>query len=250
VNVPLSIRWRLTLWNTVALAVVLACFAALVYGLLRQALYQQTDRLLLASLDLLRADPRIDTDTGERLHHWVEEFKEHQGLLCVVYRPDGTIRARTPELAEESLPPPPADGGERLRYDEQLAGPTGGRHRVLAEQLRLGKEEYVVLLLAPLEAVDRELERTRAVLLAAGPAALLLSAGFGWWLARKALAPVDQLRRATEAVTAERLDRRLSVVNPGDELGRLTQTINAMIARLERSFAEIRRFTADACGPL
>ena len=41
-----SIRWRLTLWNTLALAVMLACFAALVYGLLRHALYEQTDRAL------------------------------------------------------------------------------------------------------------------------------------------------------------------------------------------------------------
>src|SRR5262249_6102677 len=43
---------------------------------------------------------------------------------------------------------------------------------------------------------------------------------------------------------------RLPVVNPADELGRLTRTINAMIERLERSFAEIRRFTADASHEL
>jgi heavy metal sensor kinase len=61
---------------------------------------------------------------------------------------------------------------------------------------------------------------------------------------------VKGLRRATEAITAERLDRRLPVANPGDELGRLTRTINAMIERLERSFAEVRRFTADASHEL
>jgi heavy metal sensor kinase len=58
------------------------------------------------------------------------------------------------------------------------------------------------------------------------------------------------LRRSTDAVTADRLDRRLPIPNPHDELGRLTQTINAMIARLERSFAEVRRFTADASHEL
>src|SRR2546423_12433710 len=82
------------------------------------------------------------------------------------------------------------------------------------------------------------------------PFALLLSGGLAYLLARKALAPMEQLHRATEQVTADRLDRRLPVVNPGDELGRLTQTINAMIARLERSFAEVRRFTADASHEL
>src|SRR5262249_27020181 len=47
-----------------------------------------------------------------------------------------------------------------------------------------------------------------------------------------------------------RLDRRVPVANPDDELGRLAQTINGMIGRLERSFAEIRRFTADASHEL
>jgi heavy metal sensor kinase len=246
--VRLSIRWRLTLWNTLALAVVLACFAALVYGLLRRALFEQTDRLLAAASGQLRGDPRIETDTDESLRSWAEEFRDHQNLLCVVYRADGTPDIRTPGLAQESVPASPAFPGSRLVYDQQL--PALGRHRVLAERMRLGGREFVVLLLAPLEAVDRELDRVRAVLLAAGPVALLLSAGFGYWLARRALAPVDRLRREAEAVTAERLDRRLPVVNPDDEFGRLTQTINAMIARLERSFVEVRRFTADASHEL
>jgi heavy metal sensor kinase len=69
-------------------------------------------------------------------------------------------------------------------------------------------------------------------------------------LARKALAPVKQLHRLSEQITAESLNRRLPVANPEDELGRLSQTINAMIGRLERSFAEIRRFTADASHEL
>src|SRR5262249_5415473 len=78
----------------------------------------------------------------------------------------------------------------------------------------------------------------------------LASAGCAYLLARKALAPVDRLRREADAVTAERLDRRLPVLNPRDELGRLARTVNAMIERLERSFAEVRRFTADASHEL
>src|SRR4029077_11727301 len=69
-------------------------------------------------------------------------------------------------------------------------------------------------------------------------------------LARKALSPIKQLHRLTGEITADSLDRRLPVAHPADELGALTQTINAMIARLERSFAEIRRFTADASHEL
>jgi len=78
------------------------------------------------------------------------------------------------------------------------------------------------------------------------PLAILAAGGLAYWLARTALAPVQQLDRLTQEITAERLDRRLTPANPGDELGRLTQTINQMIGRLEGSFSEIRRFTADA----
>lgn len=61
---------------------------------------------------------------------------------------------------------------------------------------------------------------------------------------------MEQLRQLTDEITAEHLDRRLPVPNPKDELGHLALTINSMIARLERSFDEIRRFTADASHEL
>ena len=62
----LSIRWRLTLWNTLALSVVLIGFSALVYGLLAEALYERVDRSLLAELSELENDdrrPEIDLQT-------------------------------------------------------------------------------------------------------------------------------------------------------------------------------------------
>jgi heavy metal sensor kinase len=246
--VRLNIRRRLTLWNTLALAVVLTCFAALVYGLLRHAFFEQTDRVLQAGLGQLQEDARIEAATEQRLRYWIEEFNKHQNLFCVVYRTDGTLYSRTAELEEESVPRLPVGSQDRWVYDERL--PAIGRQRVMAQRMLLGGQDFVVMLLAPLETVDRELEEVRSVLFTAGPVALLLSAGLAYCLARKALAPIDKLRRATDAVTADRLDQRLPVPNPHDELGLLTRTINAMIARLERSFTEIRRFTADASHEL
>jgi len=82
--VRLSIRWRLTLWNTLGMALVLACFAALVYGLLRAALFEQTDRHLQTALEQLRRDPRVETDTQRRLRYWIAEYRDHLKLCCVV----------------------------------------------------------------------------------------------------------------------------------------------------------------------
>src|SRR5207245_635493 len=100
----LSIRWRLTLWNTLALAVVLLGFAALVYGLLARALYQQLDRKLLAGFQELGQDERVAADRDDHLRHWAHERKEHEDVFAVVYGPGGEVRARTEGLAAASVP--------------------------------------------------------------------------------------------------------------------------------------------------
>jgi len=64
------------------------------------------------------------------------------------------------------------------------------------------------------------------------------------------LAPVDRMAATADQITATRLDQRLEAANHDDELGRLARTLHRMIARLEGSFAEIRRFTADAAHEL
>ncbi len=227
----LSIRWRLTLWNTLALSVVLIGFSALVYGLLAQALYERVDRSLLAELSELEKDDRMASQRDERLRHWIYEFKEHENIFCVVYDSSGKVHERTAELATNAIPAIPSiSAGERVHAN--ISPEIIGRQRMLASRVRLGDQEFIVLLLAPLEEIDRELGELLSALAMA--------------VARTALAPVQQLDRLTQEITAERLDRRLTPANPGDELGRLTQTINQMIGRLEGSFSEIRRFTADA----
>jgi heavy metal sensor kinase len=245
----LSIRWRLTLWNTAALAVLLLTVGSLVYALLRHAMYEQLDRVLLAQFGELVHDERIESDPESRLRHWIDEFHEHVGMYSVIYDADGSVFARTEQLAEQSVPigpnghvNPPEFGSREL--------PLVGWQRTMTRSFETDGRQLVVMLMLPLEETRRELRQAAAVLLGVLPFALLLASGMGYTLARKALSPVDQLRRATDEITAERLSRRIDVPNPNDEFGRLGQTINAMIARLERSFAEIRRFTADASHEL
>jgi heavy metal sensor kinase len=243
--VRLSIRWRLTLWNTLALAALLLGFAGLVYALMRHALYEQADRELRNGLQLLERDERLARGAEGRPEYLIRELKEHNGLFCVVYGPAGAVRARTEELAEDSVPAAPGGPGTR-----DTTVPILGRQRALVGRLRVGDEEVTVLLTTSLDAVDHELGEPRTALLTAVPGALVVAGGVAYLLARKALAPVEQLRRSTRQITAERLDCRLPVANPGDELGGLASAINDMIARLERSFAEVRRFTADASHEL
>jgi heavy metal sensor kinase len=245
----LSIRWRLTLWNAGGVAILLTAFAALIYGLLRHALYEQVDHKLLAAVGQLEQDARKAAEPKKRLQYWIYEWKEHEDLAAVAYDADGKVLARTEELATDSVPHPPV-----IRIDDkQLLDrkiPILGRQRVLETELYLGEQPAIIIAMASLEEVDHELGELWTVLLMSVPAVPLLSGALGYVLARKALSPMERLRRSTEEITADRLDSRLPVVNPQDELGRLTRTFNAMIGRLEHSFAEIRRFTADASHEL
>jgi heavy metal sensor kinase len=244
-----TIRGRLALWNTLGLAIMLLVFAGLVYGLLRHALYEQVDRKLMDAFGQLEQDTGMATDPNERLRHWIYEWKEHESLLAVIYDAEGMVLERTEQLAVSSVPPAPSvAAGEHRLEDKSIL--ILGRQRVLSTGFVLGGHPSTVLIMAPLEDVDHELAELVTVLVTAVPIMLLLSGGLGYFLARKALAPMERLRRSTEEITADRLDRRLPVVNPQDELGRLTETFNDMIGRLERSFAEIRRFTADASHEL
>jgi heavy metal sensor kinase len=72
----------------------------------------------------------------------------------------------------------------------------------------------------------------------------------GYWLARLALAPVNRMAERARLITAERLSDRLPVDHPEDELGRLATVFNETLGRLEASFEQMRRFTADVSHEL
>ncbi|MGH7567945.1 MAG: sensor histidine kinase, partial [Gemmatimonadales bacterium] len=83
------------------------------------------------------------------------------------------------------------------------------------------------------------------------PLALVAAFVVGSWLARRALEPIDRIITEVREISDGRsLHRRLPEPMVKDELGRLAETLNQMMARLERSFAALRRFTADASHEL
>src|SRR5205809_1634 len=96
-------------------------------------------------------------------------------------------------------------------------------------------------------------EQLRELLMIMGaglPLAVGIAAMGGYFLARRALAPVSRMLERARTITAERLGARLPVENPGDELGQLAAVFNDAFGRLERSFEQLRRFTADASHEL
>lgn len=90
-----------------------------------------------------------------------------------------------------------------------------------------------------------------AVMLIVGPILLGLSLSGAFFIAGRAFRPVDEIIDQVEAISDGRsLHRRVAIGAAGDELSRLSATLNAMIERLETSFGALRRFTADASHEL
>src|SRR5262249_48624685 len=134
VAMPLSIRWRLTLWNVVALAVVLVGFGGLVYGMLAAALYAQLDRTLAIEREELTQDERLPRDPLPRLRYWVGEFAEDQNSSCVVYGADGRPLLRSERMPEESVPPVPV--ASEAPQSGSMTLPGIGRQRFLVYRLQ------------------------------------------------------------------------------------------------------------------
>src|SRR5204863_5822524 len=82
------------------------------------------------------------------------------------------------------------------------------------------------------------------------PLAVALAAIGGYLVATRSLRPLDAMARQARRITSESLSKRLPNPNPSDELGRLATVFNETLARLEASFAELQRFTADASHEL
>jgi signal transduction histidine kinase len=100
------------------------------------------------------------------------------------------------------------------------------------------------------EADESDLGEILRIIFWCGGPATLLALGGGWWMMRRALAPVTALTQAAERVNEHNLGERLPCRGSGDELDRLTQVFNAMTERLNQSFARMREFTLHASHEL
>jgi heavy metal sensor kinase len=118
--------------------------------------------------------------------------------------------------------------------------------RILATPVQFNREKLVLLVGQTREERAETLRALRNELLVAGPLALVLATLSGYLLAGLALRPVDSMRRRAASISAETPGERLPVPRTGDEIERLGQTLNEMLARLEAALQREREFVADA----
>lgn len=121
---------------------------------------------------------------------------------------------------------------------------------LLRQVVVVSRTPYDVTMAVATGDFDRTLKRGSTLLFAAAPVFLALAALGGYWMSRRALIPVDQMTQAARSIGAQDLALRLVVPPARDELARLAETLNEMLARLEAAFRRIAQFTADASHEL
>jgi heavy metal sensor kinase len=126
----------------------------------------------------------------------------------------------------------------------------GERWRTLTAPVTVGGYSVWLRVSRSEERVLGQLWEVLVVLVLGLPLIVALAGVGGYILARRALHPIDQLAMEARRITAEQLHQRLSVPDQQDEIGRLAAVINGTLARLEASFDQLKRFTADASHEL
>src|SRR5207247_4919147 len=243
---PRSVRVRLTLWHIGVILVVLAVYAGGVYSVVRNNSSRLLDEGLHVDFDWAsdmlaqRPDGMIAPydETGEGDSPWLQ-----------VYSLDGHLLYDTPEARRN--PVPSSDKLAAVPDDRIVTVPgVNPPYRVMSGGARIGGQPVVVQVARSEVSIIQDLHQLLYILLLGLPIAVAASGVGGYLLARRALAPVDGMAERARTINAERLNDRLPVDNPDDELGRLATGFNETLTRLESSFDQMRRFSADASHEL
>jgi heavy metal sensor kinase len=253
-----SVRVRLTLFWVAVLAAALVAVGGLIYVLLARALYSRIDENLRAVVQIattsLTNDLAEGQDYADAARSTAAELSSRQQMLAI-YDTNGRL------LAEGGR-----DGDLEIMLPDVTVVPTqeimlltvieaeddDDRHRLAIRRVRIPPADtpYLLIVGSSLEPTDEELESLRAVLAYVIPIALMLAGAGGWFLARQSLAPVATMAERARKIGVEDLSARLPVANPRDELGRLAETFNDLLTRLETSLVQQRQFMADASHEL
>lgn len=242
-----TLRFRLTVWNT---AIVLLMVVVTLWGVregLRLTLWHEAD-------DQLSDDAQEILLTIEQLYPDVNEIHAeldrkaishtHQGLYIQIFnsehKADWTSNYNTPP----SIPP--------FEPEQTNEGPYSvGQYRLV--QLELDKPRvprWTIRVAASFAPLDEDVARLTRLMLAAGTLVMIVSPLGGYWLAGRATRPLAQIIETTGRLHAGNLDERLVLRGTRDELDQLSATINGFLDRIAAFVSQNREFTANAAHEL
>ncbi len=247
----LSIRHRLTVWFALALAVVLSIVAIGARVAMQTSVYNTLDNSLRIRAQGIRQF--LEGNAGDAPGAFTEELyiEGARGLGGGMFRLCGGHQEtvyQSVDLSQWTLPPcpnssTPADELATFRLGRRLT-------RMISLPMKSRGTVLTIQVFQSLHDIHESFERFDATMWIGVPVLLGLASFGGFWMSRKALAPVDRITREARSIGIASLSERLDVPASRDELQRLTETLNEMLARLDSSVRQMRQFTADASHEL
>lgn len=256
-----SIRFRLTAWYALILFIIILILGAGVAKVLERELRRDVDIRLLSSAEQMLDQFGVAMEFGGQTAVLYSEqspatFSFPSQLIQVVSEENRLIFT-SENLGQRQLPTVPAPAGRETTIRYASTELDGATLRVLTYPIYLPDSGVIgwINVSEPLIQIDSMLSDLRRQFLAAALAGALLAALAGWFLAGRALKPVDQMVLRAQQIAqgpSDRLalDQRLDVPPTEDELARLATTFNTVLGQMEESFATQRQFVADASHEL
>jgi HAMP domain-containing protein len=243
------LRVRLTLWYVLLIGLTSLLFSGYLYVRTQHSLIDQVDAALQVAASQALAN--LDDENGRPAF---QNTGNKQAVARRLSEADFAVRLLTPDgkvldgIGEHMAVPawtPTAPGYTTLSGQE-----TSWRLYAQPIQAPGGATLGWLQVAQSLEEVHEALASLLARLLLGLPLVLLLAGAGGLFLADRALRPIDQITHTAQAMSASDLTRRITYHGPADEVGRLANTFDHMLDRLQVAFERERRFTADASHEL
>jgi heavy metal sensor kinase len=185
--------------------------------------------------------PKMQRELRELSELWAN------GAIFEVAGPDGEWIFRSPRLASPR-PAFPSNIGNELTF--RTANLEQQQYRIAFQRVRVRDEEYTISAAVPTEPFDQALDNFRLTEKEFLPLLALIASLLGYWLSGRALSPVSRITHSAAKIGVQNLSQRLEVPHAQDELRQLTETLNAMLERIEFSVKRLTQFTADASHDL
>ncbi len=251
---PQSIRTRLTLWYVGVFAGVLLFFGALTGSFLFLQLRNQLDHYAIQDIETIEGLLYFDFAGNLLLredYHNHPESRQVLERLVEVRSTGGSVLYRNERLRGQALGGESFAGEGQDGYSIRSARIADGtRVRLVSRRHVLRGQPLVIRLAYSEEPIWARFDELAFASLLAVPIVLALAGLAGYMLARRVLAPLQEMACQAEQITSDRLHERLPTGEVSDELGHLARIFNSLLARLEQSFEQLRRFTSDASHEL
>jgi len=249
-----TIQSRVAMSHAMLVALILVVYIGLASGLLWWTQTRQLYRLAIENVETAEGLLSFGSDgrliLKEDYHNHPSSRLVQERLVEIRNYNSGEILYRNERLGNRSLGGPafPGEGAEYSPRPFRMAD--GTRVLLISHEHDIGNTTLLIRQAYEIEPLVSRLQNFVLVLCACLPLALLLAGFAGSRVARKALEPLDKMSQMADRITPRRLNERLPVANPTDELGRLAIVINGLLERIQAGMDHLRHFTSDVSHEL